>query len=137
MLNIQNINIDKAIVDVIKNSHDELKGLVTEQTCLIWSSVIYDGLKRKHLPVQMLSTEDIPNAYVHYFNIVPYEGDYYVIDLTFRQFNNEEFPDLNIFGYQLLNKKEQIEYLRIVSQKKNLMSSFDDLLFKTSNKTIN
>ena len=137
MLNIQNINIDKTIREVIRNSHDELKGLMTEQTCLIWSSKIYDELKNKHVPVQMLSTEDIEDAYIHYFNVVPYDNDYYVIDLTFRQFNNEEFPDLNIFGYELLNKEKQKKYLRIVAQKKNLNSSFDDLLFKNSNKTIN
>ena len=137
LVNIQNINIEKNIQEVINKSHNKFNGLITEQTCLIWSSMIYEELKKLHVPVYLLSTNEIENAYTHYFTIIPYESDYYVIDLTFRQFKNGLFPDLSIFGYELLSRDEQIKYLEIVSQKKNLNCSFDDILFKNSNKTIN
>ena len=137
LLNIRNINIEDTIKEVISSCKLELNGLTTNQTCKIWSSYIYEELRKRHVLVELLSTEDIEDAYIHYFNAIPYNCNYYVIDLTFKQFNSNELNYLSNNGYQLLNKEEQNKYLNIVAQKKNLDSSFDDLLFKNSNKTIN
>ena len=126
MLNINNLNIDEEIKMAIASVKNQLDGLTFERTCLVYASYIYNELKDRHLNVNFMSTEDINDAYIHYFNIVNSSIGKYLIDLNYKQFNNDEYPDLLDNGYQLVNEEEFNHYLEIVSQKKKLDSFFND-----------
>ena len=49
ILNIRNQDIEVVIRDSIKEVKEKLRGLDYNQTCLIYSSALFEILKRKHI----------------------------------------------------------------------------------------
>ena len=47
--NIGKINQNKVISDSIKNVNDELNGLTKDRMCKVYSSYVYNELKKNHI----------------------------------------------------------------------------------------
>ena len=83
ILNIRNQDIEVVIRDSIKEVKEKLRGLDYNQTCLIYSSALFEILKRKHILVHIINTLDLGYSYLHQFLLV-YDGNkYYLIDILF------------------------------------------------------
>ena len=127
-LNILDVDKEDIISDVIKNTKNQLEGLTTERTCKVYSNYISYNLHSKNVLHRNIDTEELGYKYSHKFCLIPKEEDYYLIDLTYSQFNNFEFIDLLIDGYMIISKEELARYLEIVGKSKNNISK-DQLFF--------
>jgi hypothetical protein len=115
ILNIKNQDIEEVIRDSIKEVKEKLKGLDYNQTCLIYSSALFEILKRKHILVHIINTLDLGYSYLHQFLLV-YDGNkYYLIDLTYKQFNDNSLSDLNENGYIEIDDNIFKFYLKVVT----------------------
>lgn len=115
ILNIKNQDIEEVIRDSIKEVKEKLKGLDYNQTCLIYSSALFEILKRKHILVHIINTLDLGYSYLHQFLLV-YDGNkYYLIDLTYKQFNDNSLSDLNENGYIEIDDNTFKFYLKVVT----------------------
>lgn len=115
ILNIKNQDIEEIIRDSIKEVKEKLKGLDYNQTCLIYSSALFEILKRKHILVHIINTLDLGYSYLHQFLLV-YDGNkYYLIDLTYKQFNDNSLSDLNENGYMKIDDNIFKFYLKVVT----------------------
>lgn len=115
ILNIKNQDIEEVIRDSIKEVKEKLKGLDYNQTCLIYSSALFEILKRKHILVHIINTLDLGYSYLHQFLLV-YDGNkYYLIDLTYKQFNDNSLSDLNENGYMKIDDNIFKFYLKVVT----------------------
>ena len=115
ILNIKNQDIEEIIRDSIKEVKEKLKGLDYNQTCLIYSSALFEILKRKHILVHIINTLDLGYSYLHQFLLV-YDGNkYYLIDLTYKQFNDNSLSDLNENGYMKIDDNTFKFYLKVVT----------------------
>ena len=115
ILNIKNQDIEVVIRDSIKEVKEKLKGLDYNQTCLIYSSALFEILKRKHILVHIINTLDLGYSYLHQFLLV-YDGNkYYLIDLTYKQFNDNSLSDLNENGYIEIDDNIFKFYLKVVT----------------------
>lgn len=128
--NILNVNKEEAIQEVVNKTKSELEGLTTERTCKVYSDYISRNLHSKNILHRNIDTKDFGYDYSHKFCIVPNEEDYYLIDLTYSQFNNFDFVDLLLDGYMIISKDELKEYMNIVG-KNNIDIDIDSLLFST------
>ena len=54
ILNIKNQDIKQIIEDSIKETQELLKGLDYNQTCLIYSSLLFEILRRKNILVHII-----------------------------------------------------------------------------------
>ena len=126
--NILNVNKEEAIQEVVNKTKSELEGLTTERTCKVYSDYISRNLHSKNILHRNIDTKDYGYDYSHKFCIVPNEEDYYLIDLTYSQFNNYEFVDLLIDGYTDITKDELKRYMDIVGNSKKDIN-MDTLLF--------
>ena len=105
----------EVIRDSIKEVKEKLKGLDYNQTCLIYSSALFEILKRKHILVHIINTLDLGYSYLHQFLLV-YDGNkYYLIDLTYKQFNDNSLSDLNENGYIEIDDNIFKFYLKVVT----------------------
>ena len=112
---IKNQDIEEIIRDSIKEVKEKLKGLDYNQTCLIYSSALFEILKRKHILVHIINTLDLGYSYLHQFLLV-YDGNkYYLIDLTYKQFNDNSLSDLNENGYIEIDDNTFKFYLKVVT----------------------
>ena len=115
ILNIRNQDIEVVIRDSIKEVKEKLRGLDYNQTCLIYSSALFEILKRKHILVHIINTLDLGYSYLHQFLLV-YDGNkYYLIDLTYKQFNDNSLSDLNENGYIEIDDNIFKFYLKVVT----------------------
>lgn len=115
ILNIKNQDIEEIIRDSIKEVKEKLQGLDYNQTCLIYSSALFEILKRKHILVHIINTLDLGYSYLHQFLLV-YDGNkYYLIDLTYKQFNDNSLSDLNENGYIEIDDNTFKFYLKVVT----------------------
>ena len=115
ILNIKNQDIEEVIRDSIKEVKEKLQGLDYNQTCLIYSSALFEILKRKHILVHIINTLDLGYSYLHQFLLV-YDGNkYYLIDLTYKQFNDNSLSDLNENGYMKIDDNIFKFYLKVVT----------------------
>lgn len=115
ILNIRNQDIEEVIRDSIKEVKEKLKGLDYNQTCLIYSSALFEILKRKNILVHIINTLDLGYSFEHQFLLV-YDGNkYFLIDLTYRQFNDDYLNDLNNFGYIKVDNQIFKFYLKVVT----------------------
>ena len=115
ILNIKNQDIEEVIRDSIKEVKEKLQGLDYNQTCLIYSSALFEILKRKHILVHIINTLDLGYSYLHQFLLV-YDGNkYYLIDLTYKQFNDNSLSDLNENGYIEIDDNIFKFYLKVVT----------------------
>lgn len=129
MRNIRKIDVANEIEKAIEKVKEEYKGLITVQTCKIYSSLLYEVLNSKHVPVRLVSTGDLGLTYDHMFLLANDSNiRYYLIDLTYGQFNNNEFNDLLRKGYQEISDKDINKYLEIVSEDKTDMK-LDNLYY--------
>ena len=55
--NIGKINQNKVISDSIKNVNDELNGLTKDRMCKVYSSYVYNELKKKHILARLINTK--------------------------------------------------------------------------------
>ncbi len=106
MVNIMNVDVEKAIQDSIEETFKDLDGLVQMRTCKIYSSYVYRHLKDKHVMCKLIDTvNDFGMDYQHFFVVVPKDFENrYVVDLTYRQFGEDKaFLSMYEGGYQLFN----------------------------------
>ena len=81
----------------------------------IYSSALFEILKRKHILVHIINTLDLGYSYLHQFLLV-YDGNkYYLIDLTYKQFNDNSLSDLNENGYIEIDDNTFKFYLKVVT----------------------
>ena len=127
ILNISG-NKEENIKSCIDNVRIKLKNLTEEQTCKIYSSYLNEELNNKHVVNKIIRTGDF-SSYDHHFILIPKDGDnYYLIDLTYSQFNNDHFKELLDNGYIIVNKADLIIYLSIVTGQV-IDKEIDDIYF--------
>lgn len=115
IINIKKDNIEEKIEDAIEDTKEELNDLTTERTCLIYSDYLSRNLYDKHVANKIVSTTKYNYPYNHQFNIVPKnEDEFYLIDLTYSQFQSDKFDELEEKGYMLLKNNQYEDYLEIV-----------------------
>ena len=114
--NIREINKNKVIKEVIKEVKNEYQKLTTKRTCVIYSSLIYILLNQRHISTRIINTRDLGFNFEHQFCLVPYQNkEYYLIDLTYEQFNNTNFEKLLQNGYIIINDVDFNKYLNVVT----------------------
>lgn len=114
--------------------------------CKVYSSYVYNELKKNHILARLINTNDLGFDYEHQFILVPINKltkDYYLIDLTYSQFvknieDEKVFTELLNKGYQKINNELWIQYLRNILRNNNVKSSIDEAFNKEiSNNRIN
>ena len=88
--------------------------------CKVYSSYVYNELKKNHILARLINTSDLGFDYEHQFILVPINKltkDYYLIDLTYSQFiknieDEKVFTELLNKGYQKINNELWIQYLK-------------------------
>lgn len=87
-------NKEEKIKEVILKCKRDLN-LTTDRTCKIYSSYISNYLSEKHIVNKIINTKNLNLGYEHEFVLVPIDSNnYYLVDLTYSQFNNEYFKEL-------------------------------------------
>ncbi len=115
MLNIINVDVEKAIQEAIYETFKDLDGLIKIRTCKIYNSYVYQHLRDKHIVCKLIDTVgDLGMNYQHFFVVVPKDMESnYVVDLTYRQFGEDKiFLSMYEEGYQLLNDFMYEMYLK-------------------------
>ena len=115
--NIRELDKTKIIEEVIKEVKNEYQKLTTKRTCVIYSSLVYLLLNQKHISTRIINTRDLGLNFEHQFCLVPYHNkEYYLIDLTYDQFNNISFKTLLQNGYIIINDLDFNKYLNIITK---------------------
>lgn len=120
--NIYQTNYEEELRNSIKKVLVTLEKLTEERTCKIYSSYLYEELKRRHVPARLLTTLDLGLMYEHQFVLVPSnQGGYFLADLTFRQFGTKTESLLPLLrdGYVRLTDDDFQKYLSIVGSLAN------------------
>lgn len=118
ILNIDGKSIPDKIEDAIENVRKQLPNLTTERTCIIYSEYMKKELDKLHTINRIIRTKELDYPYNHHFNIVIDKNSYYIVDLTYKQFQNPEFLDLIFKGYQEMSENDVKKYLEIVGKEK-------------------
>lgn len=119
MRNVRGLDIESEIKKAISRVRTEYANLITEQTCKIYSGLLYEELNNSHVPTRVISTGDLGLSYDHEFLLVNSSNiKYYLVDLTYSQFRNSEFDKLLVDGYQEIDDENINKYLEIVSKDK-------------------
>ena len=118
ILNILGTDIETSIIDSIADTKSELVGLDTLGTCRIYSDYVSNNLNKRRVLNKTIDTGDFDYPYEHRFVLVPDKKSYYLIDMTYDQFHNDEFSDLLDKGYLLVDDELFNRYLEIVGQEK-------------------
>lgn len=135
MLNINNLDIEEEIKTTINDVKNELSELTTDQTCKIYSSMIYEKLKEKGVLSKLIDTENFGNDFSHMFVIALDNNDKYLIDLTYEQFKEKDkLNSLLTDGYIKVDDDTFKDYLEIVLKSKNSFS-IDDALYQNKNRS--
>lgn len=116
LINIKNLDLEKGIIEAIEETKEELPNLTADTTCMIYSDYLSRNLTKRHINNRIVSTDEYEDySYYHRFNIVTKDkGSFYLIDLTFKQFQVSKFPELLQKGYMLVDIDTYEEYLDIV-----------------------
>lgn len=139
--NIMKVDQNKVISDSIKTVNNELNGLTKDRMCKVYSSYVYNELKKNHILARLINTSDLDFDYEHQFILVPINKltkDYYLIDLTYSQFiknieDEKVFTELLNKGYQKINNELWIQYLKNILRNNNVNSSIDEAFNKEIN----
>ena len=117
MNNITGVDKEKTINAAITNVKQILNGLITEQTCKIYSSYLLRELTKMHLTARLINTLNLGLVYEHEFILVPNITNYYLIDLTFQQFPKQSSNLENLLkkGYQLIDNQTIKDYINTIS----------------------
>ena len=100
--NIMKVDQNKVISDSIKTVNNELNGLTKDRMCKVYSSYVYNELKKNHILARLINTSDLGFDYEHQFILVPINKltkDYYLIDLTYSQFIKNIEDENNLLVY--------------------------------------
>ncbi len=133
MLNISGKDIEEEIKKSIIETKQQLIGLDQDRMCLIYSSYLYQNLKKRHILAHIIDTKDLGFDFNHRFILV-YDKDYYLLDLTYSQFldDNPIFIKLLNDGYQKINNKDFLMYLKIVVRE-NFVGTIEDTFMNFKN----
>ena len=112
-LNSQEERIEKAIL----NTKKELNGLTEDTMCMVYSSYLYENLKKEHVISHIIDTNDLNIEYKHRFILIPKDtNQYYLADLTYSQFKEDKYlKKLLEKGYELMDNEKWKIYLKIIS----------------------
>ena len=114
ILNIDGKSIEEKMEKAIEDTHEELDGLVEERMCRVYTDTLTKHLTEEHAVFRRISTEELGFSYDYHFILVPKEEGYYLLDLTFSQFGeNQGFELLSQKGYQYINNSNWDEYIEI------------------------
>lgn len=128
IFNIKGIDYEECIKKAIQKTKLELKDLDEERMCFIYSSYLYQNLSEHHLLAHIIDTKDLGFSFSHRFVLV-YDGiNYYLLDLTYKQFLNKDAKFLKLLtnGYQKITNQEFNYYLKNVLPNEFVMSDLDN-----------
>lgn len=135
--NIEDINYEECIKKAILKTKLELQSLDEERMCLIYSSYLYQNLLEYHLLAHLIDTKDLGFSFCHRF-VLAYDGiDYYLMDLTYKQFLSKDSIFLKLLsdGYQKIDNLEFNHYLKSILRNEFIKKDLNDI-FVSSNKKI-
>ena len=127
MTNISGNNIEKVILESINRVNNILKDLTKDLTCKIYNSYVFRELRDRHIPVRLVNTKDLGFSYEHYFVLVPNDNKYYIVDMTYGQFNINS--ELTKNGYQEIDNDSFNSYLRVVTRENSNGIMLDDVFY--------
>lgn len=129
LLNINNINIEEAIKQAIEDTKGNLKGLSLERMCQVYTSYLFENLRKRHLIVRIINTKELGLEFEHFFIIVNNGGYFYLCDLTYAQFQSNIFPSLLKNGYQIITNMDFNEYLNVIENKEIPYINLEELFY--------
>lgn len=135
IVNLSNIPLDKRIELSIAETKKQLNQLTTERTCIVYTNYLFTNLSKNHVVSKMVSTNELGAKYDHHFIVVPINTfEYYLVDLTYSQFNNKElFKTLYDKGYERVNDYDFSKYYLIVT-KEQTNNTFHDIFMNNVRK---
>ena len=136
IFNIKGVNYEECIKKAIQKTKIELKNLDEKQMCFVYSSYLYQNLLEQHLLAHIIDTKDLGFSFCHRFVLV-YDGiNYYLLDLTYKQFLNKDAKFLKLLtdGYQTITDREFNYYLKNVLGKEFDMRDLDNVFVSSSKK---
>lgn len=131
MLNIANIDKESVIKRAVENTKSDLEGLDYERMCLVYNWYLYENLKDMSCLAYIVDTNDLGFSYQHRFVLIPSESNYYLADLTYKQFGKEDnfLNKLYNDGYEMIDNDKYNYYLhKITGSDKDI--TVDESLFK-------
>lgn len=131
--NIYGLDVEDELIEAISITRSNLNTLTEERTCKIYSSYLLEELHKRHIPARIVNTIDLGFNYEHQFILVSSnEASYFLSDLTFSQFNSNNFNQLLTRGYQPMNDNEFNYYLGIITNELIVNQvSIDSAFFET------
>lgn len=134
MQNVRGINIQEEIENSIKITKEKLKDLTINRMCHVYNSYLFEEMKKRHLNVRLINLLDLGFDFKHYFVLVNGNGEFYLADLTYEQFCNQ---DLNSMmsgrGYMRLNDYLLNSYISFVLKNRVSNLSCDGLFYMDIN----
>ena len=135
--NIQGKNNEEVLKEKINVVRSKLNNLTEERMCKIYSTALYEELKSEHIPCRLVSTLDLGAIYDHYFVLIPdNDKGYYVADLTYSQFNKDNFPELLNNGYLYMNSELFNKYIHVVAYGVEDNINIEDIYYGNQEKHI-
>lgn len=127
LLNIRGLDVEEEIKKVVFETREHFKNLTEERTCRIYSGMVYDKLREKGISARLIDTADFGEDYSHVFVMVPFENKYFLVDLTYSQFldNENGINSLVNDGYVLMDNDMWKNYMENILVKKNF--TYDDI----------
>ena len=132
ILNIREISYEELIKKAILKTKEDLKDLDYTRMCLVYSSYLYQNLKELSVLSYIIDTKDLTYDYQHRFLLVLDNKDTYLLDLTYRQFNDDLLKDLLVNGYQKIDDDLYSYYLLKVTKEVKDISLKDSIFGKDS-----
>lgn len=133
MQNIRGIDVEEEIEKSIDNVREKLKDLTINQTCAIFSSYLFEEMKKRHLNIRLINMLDLSLNFEHYFVLVNNFGEFYIVDLTYNQFNKSEFSILKHRGYMKVDDTILNRYLSLIEGIQVEDFSCDNLFYMAIN----
>ena len=89
-----------------------MSGLDVEQMCRVYSGHLHEKLRNRHVMCRLVDTSDFGVNYSHQFILVKDNSNYYLSDLTVKQFGNDEYlTELLENGYDKFDSLKWAYYL--------------------------
>ncbi|MCI9281061.1 MAG: hypothetical protein HFI49_02220 [Bacilli bacterium] len=134
MQNVRGINIQEEIENSINITKEKLKDLTINRMCHVYNSYLFEEMKKRHLNVRLVNLLDLGFDFKHYFVLVNGEGVFYLADLTYEQFCNQDLNSLmSGEGYMRLNDYLLNKFISFVLRKQVAGFTCDDLFYMTIN----
>ena len=112
LLNLSGCKVEDKLKDSITEVKKELSGLDVEQMCRVYSGHLHEKLRNRHVMCRLVDTSDFGVDYSHQFILVKDNSNYYLSDLTVKQFGNDEYlTELLEKGYDKFDSVKWAYYL--------------------------